>query len=178
MKHNIANVFVFCSPFNCDQFGANHVKRTRSYRVKQKQSTKTWISVQFKIQQDASNRQRPIHPTCQTPVFKHRSGYDQEVPSLATQTIQRHYHVPLISSFHPTAQNSDPAPFKPIIISLTKWACFVMRREATKGFQSQKGQLLCMNKEHAAIPFQAAICHKRHNACCSCVEFSPQKGPV
>ncbi len=42
----------------------------------------------------------------------------------------------------------------------------MMRQEGTKGFQSLKGQLLCMNKGHAAIPFQAAICCKQHNACC------------
>lgn len=33
--------------------------------------------------------------------------------------------------------------FKPVIL-LAKWACFMMTREGTKGFQSLKGQLLCM----------------------------------
>lgn len=40
-----------------------------------------------------------------------------------------------------------------------------MRREGTKGFQSLKGQLLCMNKGHAAFPFQATICYKQQDAC-------------
>lgn len=44
-----------------------------------------------------------------------------------------------------------------LIIVFTKWCC------STKDPQSVKGQLLCANKRHAAVPFQAAICHGPHH---------------
>lgn len=113
--------------------------------------------------------------TANTALFSLRSTRTvrshQEVPFSALLWIN-HYHKPLILPTSP--QNSDCATFKPIISLFTKWAKLHDETGSYKRLSvTERTTVVCEQRPQGhCTPFQATICYKQHNACCSSMDFN------